>query len=365
MRILAAIITSILALQSSWGFAAAEQPSLAGVWEGTVGNQPVRACFNEPGVRDGFGAYYYKAHLQPIYLRPLENEPGTYVEGYPWEKQIPQWILDKVTEDKITGRWSKDRHELSFRLVRLPGLTLKEDETPCSSSLFHAPRLRGIHLVSQPASKDGFRYTRLVFEYPDHTELDVETFALPGRTPAVLRLNANLRKPLEGNPPEWHQCELTAAASNSNGGLSDRTELRMVTRRWLNAVRFVEAYCGGAHPDSWYTPHTYDLQTGREVDLSKWLNGRVGTPTFRRLFFANGGRDDHDCKDFVEQSVRAFALDIELKKNGLAFKPNDLPHVVQACGDESFISFAKLAPYLTPEGRKNIAALAAEVAAKR
>ena len=39
--------------------------------------------------------------------------------------------------------------------------------------------------------------------------------------------------------------------------------------------------------------------------------------------------------------------------------------VVAACGDEFFVPFAKLDPYLTSEGRKNVAALQAEVGSKR
>jgi hypothetical protein len=345
---------------------AAEPPNFAGVWDGTIGDLPVRACFNEPDEREGFGTYYYKSHLQPISLRRMEDADRTYGEGYPWEKKIPRWSLDKVTTGEIVGRWSNGQHQLSIHLTRVAGLALKEDETPCGSTLFQEPRLQGIHIATKPAVKDGVRYSRLILEYPDHKGVGVETFALVGIAPALRHINLQLRKPFSGNPPDWHDCEVNAANSNSSGGQSETYEPTMFTRRWLSAKEYVETYCGGAHPDSWAISHTFDLRTGREVDLSNWFNKQVGQAGFRRLLFAGWTRgEDAECREVVEQSVRAFALDIEMTRTGMIFTPNGLPHAVAACGDEFFVPFAKLARYLTPEGQKQIAALRTETIAKR
>lgn len=45
------LIISALAIGlglNSAAFATADQPSLAGVWDGTIGNLPVRVCFDWP-----------------------------------------------------------------------------------------------------------------------------------------------------------------------------------------------------------------------------------------------------------------------------------------------------------------------------
>jgi hypothetical protein len=62
------------------------------------------------------------------------------------------------------------------------------------------------------------------------------------------------------------------------------------------------------------------------------------------------------------------ALAIGLGLNSAAFATADQPslaHVVQACEEDFKVSFAKLAPYLTPEGKRNVAALQTEAASPR
>jgi len=337
--------------------------SVEGVWDGKVGSMPIRACFNQSEYGEGFGVYYYNAHLQLIQLRELKDSSGTYVEGFPWDKDAPQWRIGKVSDHELSGEWRNGGKTLPFRLARTPWLRLAEDETPCSSKLFYEPRLRGIRIAVGTAEPPDPRYHRLVLEYPDQKDVGVETIELAGKTPAIRQINAQLRKPFEGNPPEWHECELIAGGGSSSGGWSESWEPKMFGRKWLSVTRYVETYCGGPHPDSWTSSHTYDLQSGREVDLSKWLNKSVGEAAFRRLLLDASGRgDDADCSEVVEQSIEGFALDIELRRNGLAFTPNNLPHVVQACGDEAFISFAELRPYLSTEGKRNVVALQAEFA---
>jgi hypothetical protein len=55
---------------------------------------------------------------------------------------------------------------------------------------------------------------------------------------------------------------------------------------------------------------------------------------------------------------------IELNRTGFVFTPS-VAHVVQACEEDVKVSFAKLAPYLTQEGKRNVAALQAQAASPR
>ena len=342
-------------------------PQIKGVWDGVVAGKPVRACFNEPDDYQSFGAYYYRAHLEPIHLRHgKEQSRDEYVEGWPWEPGVAVWRIEKLTDKEVSGSWRHGRRTSSFRLTKVAGLKLGEDMTPCGSPIFHQPRLDGIRIGSKPAIQDGVRYAKLTLEYPDRKEVGVSTFALIGTSAAVRRINARLAKPFRGNPPEWHDCELTAADGNSSGGLSERIEPKLFAGKWLTAMQYDEAYCGGVHPDSWFTPMTFDLQTGNVVDLSKWLTKAAGNPKFSALLFAGWARGhDPECRETVEESVNRFSLDLELTRKGIAFYPNDLPHAAQACGDELLVPYAKVGPYLTLEGRKNVASLQAHFARKR
>ena len=88
------MVTPLLALAA----AAASNPSeLPGVWEGTVGNLPVRACF---GARIGdSGAYYYLSRLRPI---PLDEEEGNDAFSGA-ERQAVAWASSGHA-DRLAGR---------------------------------------------------------------------------------------------------------------------------------------------------------------------------------------------------------------------------------------------------------------------
>lgn len=344
---------------------ASEPAPIAGVWEGTLGTQEIRACFNEQDWGPS-GAYYYLQHLNAIPLQQSDKSAKTFVEGYSEaDAKMPRWTIVRSDGNELSARWAQGPKNLPVELTRIAGVKLGENESPCGSLAFHSPRLVGVRVLRKPATKDGLRYTRLVLDTRGHfgDDVSLETFELSGGTPAIRKINAALAKPFSARPAEWFDCMLGAAPRS--GDYHELHEPRMVTRRWLVVTDSWDSSCGGNHPNSLSVARAFDMQTGQQVDVAKWLNKRVGTPAFRRLFFANGGRNDKDCKEVVEQSVRAFSLDIELKKSGLGFTPSDLPHVVQACGDESFISFAKLQPYLNAEGKKNVAALLTELGEKR
>ena len=83
-------------------------------------------------------------------------------------------------------------------------------------------------------------------------------------------------------------------------------------------------------------------------------------PSFRRLVIGRW-KGDGDCADTIGTEEW---WNIELNRTGFVFTPN-LAHVVQACEEDFKVPFAKLTDYLTPEGRKNVAALQAELTSRR
>src|ERR1700722_8661697 len=83
----------------------------AGVWEGTLRNQLIVACFNSLGGQ--VGAYYYRKYGKPIRLDlPLEN-PYWHEDG---DKGF--WRLRSRKGDTLTGTWysGKDESTLPIRL---------------------------------------------------------------------------------------------------------------------------------------------------------------------------------------------------------------------------------------------------------
>jgi len=216
-------------------------------------------------------------------------------------------------------------------------------------------------------------YTKLTLDHRGHfgDSLSVETFELAGTSPAIKRINAKLKEPLAQE--DWLDC--IRIAFPWGGDHHQSLEPRMISRRWLVLNRHWDGYCGGAHPDSSNTAQTFDLTTGQEVDVKDWFNARAIKrttykgdpevfktiePAFRKVVIGRWKGDD-DCEGTIDT---AEWWNMELGRSGFTFTPI-LAHVVQACVEDFKVPFAKLTPYLTPEGRKNLAALQSESASRR
>jgi len=353
---------------------AAESSSIEGVWDGTIGNLAIRACFTQEEWGTS-GGYYYLSRLQAITLDQEEGAPSAFSEGDGQPNAAtPRWKIDALGASNLAGRWNQGGKALPIALKRLK---LQEKEAPCASMLFQGPRLEGIRTLSKPAIKDGIHYTRLILDFRGHfgDDLSVETFALPESAPAVRAINTVLRKPLAGQPDGWLTCIQMASDWRPRGQSNEIMEPRMLSRRWLVVNHHWDGYCGGAHPDSSDNPMLFDLTTGAEVNLYSWFNDKgvkrerldgevedVVTlrPTFRYLLMGPRVADD-ECDDAMRSEE---FWNVELTRTGFVFTP-ELAHVVQACEDDYPLSFAKAGPFLNAEGQKQVAALQAESASKR
>jgi hypothetical protein len=339
---------------------AAAPADLPGIWEGTVGTLPVRACF---GRRDGgdFGGYFYRSKLRHIALEPVEGEPATFLETYsPGE---PRWRVERATAGELGGTWSDGRRRLPIRLARVPG-----KEQGCDSLAFHGPRLAGILPRPSRAAADGTAYTRLVLDPRGRFEASVETFAIDGAGAAAGRINAALREPLG----EWLDCvRAPLRHSPYEGSYHVTLTPAMITRRWLSVVNRYDDFCGGVHPNAGQTYWAFDLASGRGIDLRDWFNGRAvkragpaGTgeeiktlqPEFRSFLLAGPRDQDAECDEVVGNEEY---WNVGLTPAGLVFAPQ-LAHAVQACGEEIVVPAARLAPFLTPEGAAYLREIEAE-----
>jgi len=363
-------LAAAIAMQMMPAAAATWQPSLAGVWQGTLGGQPIRACFDQLSWGP-FGAYYYLSHLRAIALQPAEEQTRKFVEGFDErDATSPRWNIESVTPQQIAGQWVHAGRSFELRLTRVPTAERDTEGASCGSMAFNAARLQGVRTVRKAARKDGVGYTRLILDHRGHFDesVSVETFSLAGDTPAVRRINAELGKPLRAD--DWLECVRSGLDANGQDGDNSETlEPRMITRRWLSVMNESGWYCGGAHPDDAAFARLFDRETGREVDLHQWLNGNAVTkaddliglrPALRNVVLGQH-KTDSECLDTVNDQAY---WNMELTRSGMVFMPI-LPHVAVGCRDEYPVPFAKLQPFLTPEGKRQIAALEAEVASRR
>src|SRR5690349_4098884 len=169
--------------------AQAAPADLPGIWEGTVGNLPVRACFVRREY-SRFGAYYYLSQRRLIALDAEEGTENAYREGGGAGGDGPRWRIEQAGPDTLTARWTGNGRSLPVRLRRVS--FVEGEEGPCGSIDFHRPRLEGVRTVAAPASLDGVSYRRLTLSTEGRFETSVQTFALDGGGAAVERINAEL-----------------------------------------------------------------------------------------------------------------------------------------------------------------------------
>ena len=347
--------------------AAAAPAASAGVWEGTVGTLPVRACFAQQH-GDSFGSYYYLSRRRLIALEAEEGASGAFREDNARDSNAPRWVIEGADAGLLTARWTHRGRTLPVRLSRLATANSEQDQ--CGGMAYHGPRFEGVRTVSARASLQGVAYTRITLHHGGRFDVAVETFALDGSGAAVDRLNATLRQSLTGDPPEWFDCiRASLARFPMEGGFNQRLAPALISARWMSVTDQSDSFCGGAHPNHGQRYRTFDLASGREVDLHDWLNAaavrrqrfegeeeeeiKTLLPALMTSILTGWNAEDAGCEETVRSSE---FWNIGLTREALVFAP-DLPHVAQACGEEFVVPFARLRPFLTEEGAANLRAL--------
>lgn len=341
-------------------------PAWHGVWQGTIGALPVRACLQERSETHRNGSYYYLSRLAPI---PLSHEnDGSWAE----ENDSGRWAVT-AAGSRLTGTWRGGGRSLPIALTRVA--VAPNDEDPCGSAAYITPRLRPSKVVAKQARKDGFTYTELVYDVgPSFPEVGISSFSYPPTRPGDRAINAALRldpaKP-EGDADYVGCMKMALAGGGRDGDFQLTYAPDLVTPEYLSVAVNAGGFCGGAHPDESLWHVLFDRVSGRKIDLSGWLTAgavvpggdepgtsiRRITPALRVLalkHFPFGRGEDADCREAIAGEDY---WELALTRKGIAFTPS-LPHVIQACEDAAEVPFAELAPFLSPAGRAGIARLA-------
>jgi hypothetical protein len=349
--------------------AQAAMPAWHGVWRGTIGRLPVRACLQD---RESFanGSYYYLSRLKPIALS--RDTSGNWSEEADGGAVTGRWTLSVPASGGLTGTWRGDGKTLPIALTKVA--VAEGDEDPCGTTAFIAPRLSPVRVTSKPASIDGFGYTELAYEVgPNFPEIGITSFSYPPTRPGDRAINAALRldpaKP-DGEADYIGCMKMALGSLGRDGDFQFSFTPELVTPEYLSVARSSGGFCGGAHPSQSSTHLTFDRASGAGVDLGGWFTARgvvagegEGATSIRKItlalravvlkHFPFGQGEDPDCRDAVSSEEY---WDLALNRSGIAFAPS-LPHVVQACADTSVVPFAELNAFLSSNGRAGIARL--------
>ncbi|HMI39705.1 MAG TPA: hypothetical protein VK485_00565 [Sphingomicrobium sp.] len=351
--------------------AAPDLKTMHGVWRGMIGNLPVHVCYGASEYSND-GKYFYMRRLSTIPLRADEKVAGELTEGWADTKGVARWRMKAIAKNRAEGIWTGNGRTLPIRLTRLPFATSEEFDSPCGSLAFVQPIVAATRIVKSPRRVHGLAVEKWTLAFPDEN-VSVESFQLLGTGPAIAAINRRLREPFDKSDEGWKWCLRNAGAWG--GDYHDEVEARLVTAHWLSVMSYNESFCGGAHPNNSNQPILFDRQSGRSVDLYTWFGSAssnrekvegysetIDTLT-GKLFnlvltlHPRASESEEDCGGAVKT---ASSWTLELKREGIGFTP-DLPRVVMACGDEVVLPWNKLAPFLSRSGKREVAALRAEL----
>jgi len=176
----------------------------------------------------------------------------------------------------------------------------------------------------------------------------------------LTRLNTRLAKAVKDCDASYADSfkDLDAAANKKYPVSEDWSRTVNITMngpRFLSLVASDAIDCGGAHPDNGQMAMVFDLTTGKPVDWTKMLApaadakpytdtstdgstiGALIIPALKKMAVAAA---NSDCAGAFEDS-QSFQLWPDAEHGTLVAQPFDLPHVVQACGDEIDLTLAQ------------------------
>lgn len=339
---------------------ATEQDQTGRVWQGKIGNLPVRVCFDGDG-SDGRGAYYYMSQLRPIGLSGTD-QPRQWTERVDGKNSTAVWQFSEISDQRLRGTWRQGDRQLPVDL-QAATWTATEWNGPCSSDAFLAPRMAAPRFADTPKRLGNWAYTERAYQPPAHysaAELTGFSYApsRPGDRAILGMLAAYL--PSGKSSDDYVQCMSGSLQSfGTDGDYARAVEPILASNDFLTIAVSTAAYCGGAHPNMWTEHHSFDRQSGREINLANWIGGEkpgdstAKLPTPLRNALLAKWQGEEECKEFVEQ---ADFWDIVLEQGGMGFTPS-VPHVATPCAEEIKLDWTGLTPFLTPEGQAGQARL--------
>jgi hypothetical protein len=295
----------------------ADAPSIQGAWTGRIGNGVVNACF-----MGNDGQYFYQRDLKGIALSSADGS---------WQEPDGAWKIERVSDTELEGVWLGSGKRLTIHLERLGPLQQDGDCGPA----YYAPVVNAVKYDYDEA-KIGTLPVRIV-----KSPLG-QAFELMANSEAARQINDFSLLWLQNQAINAFRCK-------ANGGEEWQSELtasKMVGNYLLVAENEPDNYCGGPHGNPYHANRLFDLRTGQAIDTYGWLNGgkaSVDTGALRKLIEKLNTRGD--CGDV------GFDISAPIPSPaGLLFS-TFYPHASRACNEDIEVGFAKLAPYLSPEGK--------------
>ena len=239
------------------------------IWQGTLGELPITACFYDQENGSNEGVYYYQEHLRPLRLVELDEQAPNVVSEVLGRDQPNgfKWTIISKTKDSLSAVWSSEAAQYPIELTAF-AVEYREYGTPCESKDFFEPLIAGGSTVESRAALEGTAYTKLEYTGPDRLGEDsylATSFALDPSEPGDAAINRALTEILPDRSDEnpMGECLGMSLPSGQLGYWTETLAPALIAAQWLTVDRSGSAYCAGAHPSHFWDLKVFDRQTGK------------------------------------------------------------------------------------------------------
>ena len=342
-------------------------PAWEGVWQGSIGALPVRACLQSGSSWD-VGAYYYLSQNKLIRLE--HGSAGSWTEhaGVPG-KPGGLWQIER-RDAGLRGTWQGGGKTLPIVLT-LVALG-QDDPGTCESRAFLAPRLRPVTERRTAATINRIAVTRIDYHVAPWLKdsVSLRSFAITPRMPgdAAIKKQLRLAPDTPGSEADYRECvSANIVAQGTDGAFDLMNEPYVLRPKFLTVSQQASYFCGGAHPSFESSWRTFDRATGKLLNPARWF-GKAGsddgaaegagplvmpTSALRRVIVRRMTFVAAECREAVAAADYWYT---GLTGTGIVFAPS-LPHAATACSDAVVVPFAALRPYLNAAGKADLTRL--------
>lgn len=341
-----------------------EKSKLFGSWRGKLGEQEIMLC-----ISDKHATYYTVGH----YSRVSMDLKGA--DALRWQETFPAgntgtWKIDADSDEALRGQWENGRERRPITLARMP--SAKGDTRFCETIYRELARTAPVkQLETQELNGLRFRKISAINGY-------VSSVEILDNSGKYAELNRYLQTGFTDKVVSAFACQdmnLFETDQNEEFPFVRRSSVFTVNGPWITLLDEGGGHCGAEPADN--LPHlsTLGVATAKPLKLNRWLksnpdqgapdeDGQLYSPpddltstiydyTAHLRQSSRFKNDECDILDSVDPLEPTF--EISLGDAGVIFSTSYVPVTADTCdvyGVE--IPFAKLAPFLTPEGKRAV-----------
>lgn len=365
--------------------AAAQVPATQTVYEGTIGKAPVVIEIVRQGNLTTAQYFYSRYHLN-IPLKAsgalsFEERTNCYEDACPLVGKLQL----KATPAGLAGQWLGQAGKKVNRDIALKKVAERRF-TP-SERIADAAMLRSGMAYDNPASaldnpylsrlynsgltlgkttdRGGYAFQAVTDKATGVTGLRLTRAPEVKTLPAANRiLDGRRLLMVEGALSCLGESKESSPAGGTAGGYDEtNSDLTYVSATLMTLEESGSTYCGGAHPNNSWTRITYDLRSGKALDVNRVLklyanpgDAATDTPEYAALKAKLTPKSpwfvgDNGIPDCLGEDV-GYGYSLSFGDKGLVFSLTDLPHVMGACmGEYYVVPYSELKPLWRPEAK--------------